>query len=195
MGAGIRSSSPGKPTRVTAELAGEHNHATVQLAGKLTGVMVELAGELTRVTVQLSGEWPLCGIRSFVHFRSFFHRTFLAGSLPRMRSGRVLDRRSGRLSVYGPEGRISQLYGRYGSRIRQAGIKSSSPGEPPRVTAELAGEHNHATCNHTAVQLAGELTGVMVELAGELTRVTVQLSGEWPLCGIRSFVHFRSFFQ
>ncbi|KAH0873646.1 hypothetical protein HID58_071008 [Brassica napus] len=50
-------------------------------------------------------------------------------------------------------------------------------------------------CNHTAVQLAGELTGVMVELAGELTRVTVQLSGEWLLCGIRSFLHFRSFFQ
>ncbi|KAH0872575.1 hypothetical protein HID58_069937 [Brassica napus] len=99
---------------------------------------------------------------------------------------------------------------------REAGIRSSSPGEPTCVTAELAGEHNHATVqlageligamvelagkhNHTTVQLAGELTGeltgVMVELAGELTRVTVQLSGEWLLCGIRSFVHFRSFFQ
>ncbi|KAF3589362.1 hypothetical protein F2Q69_00028140 [Brassica cretica] len=54
------------------ELAGEHNHATAQLAGELTGVMVDLAGELTRVTVQLSGEWLLCGIRSFVHFQSFF---------------------------------------------------------------------------------------------------------------------------
>ena len=55
-------SSPGKPTRVTAELAGEHNHTTVQLAGEQTDVMVELAGELTRVMVQLSGEWLLCGI-------------------------------------------------------------------------------------------------------------------------------------
>ena len=45
------------------------------------------------------------------------------------------------------------------------------------------------------VQLAGELTGVMVELAGKLTRVTVKLSDEWLLCGICSFVHFRSFFQ
>ncbi|KAF3604480.1 hypothetical protein F2Q69_00034565 [Brassica cretica] len=54
--AGIRSSSPCKPTRVTAELAGEHNNTTVQLAGELTDVMVELAGELTCVMVQLSGE-------------------------------------------------------------------------------------------------------------------------------------------
>ncbi|KAH0858383.1 hypothetical protein HID58_086644, partial [Brassica napus] len=79
----------------------------------------------------------------------------------------------------------------------EAGIRSNSPGEPTRVTAELAGKHNHSPgeCNHTTVQLAGELTGVMVELAGELTRVTVQLSGEWLLCGIRSFLHFRSFFQ
>ena len=46
-----------------------------------------------------------------------------------------------------------------------------------------------------SVQLAGELTDVMVELAGELTRVMVQLSGEWLLCGIRSFVHFRFFLQ
>ncbi|KAH0858772.1 hypothetical protein HID58_087033, partial [Brassica napus] len=86
-----------------------------------------------------------------------------------------------------------------------ARIDSSSPGEPTRVTDELVGEHNHAMvqlageltgeCSHTAVQLAGELTGVMVELADELTRMTVQLSGEWLLCGIRSFVHFRSFFQ
>ncbi|KAH0885138.1 hypothetical protein HID58_061234 [Brassica napus] len=76
---------------------------------------------------------------------------------------------------------------------------SSSPGEPTRVTAELAGEHNHATLagelTGVMVELAGKLTGVMVELAGELTRVTVQLSGEWLLCGIRSFVHFRSSFQ
>ncbi|KAH0874573.1 LOW QUALITY PROTEIN: hypothetical protein HID58_071935, partial [Brassica napus] len=64
---------------------------------------------------------------------------------------------------YGPEGRISQLDGRYGSRIGQAGIRSSSPGEPTRVTAELAGEHNHAK-----VQLAGELTGAMAELAGRV---------------------------
>ncbi|KAH0862552.1 hypothetical protein HID58_079763 [Brassica napus] len=75
--AGIRSSSPGEPTRMMAELADEHNHTTLQLAGELTGVMynhtsVELAGELTRVMVQLYGEWLLCGIRSFVHFRSFF---------------------------------------------------------------------------------------------------------------------------
>ncbi|KAH0867435.1 hypothetical protein HID58_074457 [Brassica napus] len=82
-----------------------------------------------------------------------------------------------------------------------AGIRSSSPGEPTRVTTELAGEHNHATVQlpdkltGAMAKLAGELTGVMVELAGELTRVTVQLSGEWLLCGIRSFVHFRSFFQ
>ncbi|KAF3525716.1 hypothetical protein F2Q69_00051785 [Brassica cretica] len=41
--------------RVTAELAGEHNHMTVQLAGELTGVMVELAGELTGVMVELAG--------------------------------------------------------------------------------------------------------------------------------------------
>ena len=58
------------------------------------------------------------------------------------------------------------------------------------MTAELAGE-----LTGVMVELAGELTGVMVELAGELTRVTVQLSGEWLLCEIRSFVHFRSFFQ
>ncbi|KAH0860218.1 hypothetical protein HID58_088479 [Brassica napus] len=87
----------------------------------------------------------------------------------------------------------------------EARIRSSPPGEPTRMTAELAGKHNHATvqfageltgaCNHTAVQLAGELTGVMVELAGEVTRITVQLSDEWLLCRIRSFVHFRSFFQ
>ncbi|XP_048624020.1 uncharacterized protein LOC125592699 [Brassica napus] len=44
--AGIRSSSPGEPTRVTAVLAGEHNHATVQLAGKITGAMAELAGRV-----------------------------------------------------------------------------------------------------------------------------------------------------
>ncbi|KAH0885790.1 hypothetical protein HID58_061886, partial [Brassica napus] len=96
--------------------------------------------------------------------------------------------------------------------VGQAGIRSSSPGEPARVTAELADEHNHTTVqlaeeltgamvelagryNHTSVQLAGELSDMMVELAGELTRVMVQLSGEWLLCGIRSFVHFRSFFQ
>ncbi|KAF2568439.1 hypothetical protein F2Q68_00026522 [Brassica cretica] len=30
---------------------------------------------------------------------------------------------------------------------------------------------------------------------GSARRVMVQLSGEWLLCGIRSFVHFRSFFQ
>ncbi|KAH0884144.1 LOW QUALITY PROTEIN: hypothetical protein HID58_060240, partial [Brassica napus] len=111
---------------------------------------------------------------------------------------------------YGPEGRISQLYGRYGSRVGQAGIRLSSPGEPTYVTAELAGEHNHTTVQlageltgamvelageHNHATLTGELTGVMVELAGELTRVTVQLSGEWLLCGIRSFVHFRSFFH
>ncbi|KAF2531685.1 hypothetical protein F2Q70_00029432 [Brassica cretica] len=44
--AGIRSSWPGEPARVTAELAGEHNHTTVQLAGELTGAMVELAGRV-----------------------------------------------------------------------------------------------------------------------------------------------------
>ncbi|KAH0867648.1 hypothetical protein HID58_074670 [Brassica napus] len=88
----------------------------------------------------------------------------------------------------------------------EAGIRSCSPGEPTRVTAELAGEHNHTTVqlageltgaivelageltgamvkltgqyNHTSVQLAGELTDVMVELAGELTRVMVELAGE-----------------
>ncbi|KAF2553013.1 hypothetical protein F2Q68_00033440 [Brassica cretica] len=87
------------------------------------------------------------------------------------------------------------------NRLGQAGIRSSLPGEPTRVTAELAGE-----LTGVMVELAGELTGVMVELtgeltrltvelAGELTRVTVQLSGEWLLCEIRSFVHFRSFFQ
>ncbi|KAH0859109.1 hypothetical protein HID58_087370 [Brassica napus] len=45
----------------------------------------------------------------------------------------------------------------------EAGIRSSSPGEPTRVTVELAGEHNHTT-----VQLAGERTGAMVELAGRV---------------------------
>ncbi|KAH0893117.1 hypothetical protein HID58_055546 [Brassica napus] len=35
-----------EPTRVTAELAGEHNHAMVQLAGELTGAMAELAGRV-----------------------------------------------------------------------------------------------------------------------------------------------------
>ncbi|KAH0898745.1 hypothetical protein HID58_048313 [Brassica napus] len=59
----------------------------------------------------------------------------------------------------------------------------------------LTGRADSRECNHTTVQLAGELTGVIVELAGELTRVTVHLSGEWLLCGIRSFVHFRYFFQ
>ncbi|KAF3595276.1 hypothetical protein DY000_02024953 [Brassica cretica] len=44
--AGIRSSSPGEPTRVTAKLAGEHNHTMVQLAGELTGATVELAGRV-----------------------------------------------------------------------------------------------------------------------------------------------------
>ncbi|KAF3574508.1 hypothetical protein F2Q69_00059168 [Brassica cretica] len=43
---GIRLSSPGEPTHVTAELTGEHNHATVQLAGELTGTMAELAGRV-----------------------------------------------------------------------------------------------------------------------------------------------------
>ncbi|KAH0858960.1 hypothetical protein HID58_087221, partial [Brassica napus] len=56
----------------TVQIAGELTGAMAELAGRLTGVMVELAGELTRMTVQLSGEWLLCGICSFVHFRSFF---------------------------------------------------------------------------------------------------------------------------
>ncbi|KAH0879204.1 hypothetical protein HID58_066598 [Brassica napus] len=99
-----------------------------------------------------------------------------------------------------------------GTTGQEAGIRSSSPSDPTRVTAELAGAHNHTMVqlagkltgamvelagryNHTSVQLAGELTDVMVELVGELTCVMVQLSGEWLLCGIRSFVHFRSSFQ
>ncbi|KAH0902777.1 hypothetical protein HID58_042280 [Brassica napus] len=56
----------------TRRLPGEYNHTSVELAGELSDVMVELAGELTLVMVQLSGEWLLCGIRSFVHFLSFF---------------------------------------------------------------------------------------------------------------------------
>ncbi|KAH0862813.1 hypothetical protein HID58_080024 [Brassica napus] len=43
---GFESSLPGKPTRVTAELAGDHNHASVQLAGELTGAVAELAGRV-----------------------------------------------------------------------------------------------------------------------------------------------------
>ncbi|KAF3503933.1 hypothetical protein F2Q69_00041688 [Brassica cretica] len=75
----------------------------------------------------------------------------------------------------------------YHSYTEDTGVEVSQTG---RDQVELAGEYNH-----TSVQLAGELTDVMVELAGELTRVMVQLSGELLLCGIRSFVHFRSFFQ
>ncbi|KAH0903664.1 hypothetical protein HID58_043167 [Brassica napus] len=40
------SSPPGEQTRVTAELAGEHNHATVDLASDLTGAVAELAGRV-----------------------------------------------------------------------------------------------------------------------------------------------------
>ncbi|KAH0898788.1 hypothetical protein HID58_048356 [Brassica napus] len=65
----------------------------------------------------------------------------------------------------------------------------------PKVGYHSYMEDTGVEYNHTSVQLAGELADVMVELAGELTRVMVQLSGEWLLCGIRSFVHFRSFFQ
>ncbi|KAH0862411.1 hypothetical protein HID58_079622 [Brassica napus] len=65
----------------------------------------------------------------------------------------------------------------------------------PKVGYHSYTEDTRVEYNHTSVQLAGELSDVMVELAGELTRVTVQLSGGWLLCGIRSFVHFRSFFQ
>ncbi|KAH0898385.1 hypothetical protein HID58_047953 [Brassica napus] len=82
-----------------------------------------------------------------------------------------------------------ELAGRADSRdgrTRRASRLAWRPNSPANTTTRR---------NHTAVQLAGELTGVMVELAGELTRMTVQLSGEWLLCGIRSFVHFRSFFQ
>lgn len=57
------------------------------------------------------------------------------------------------------------------------------------------GYHSYTEDTGVEVSRTGELSDVMVELAGELTRVTVQLSGEWLLCGIRSFVHFRSFFQ
>ncbi|KAH0903572.1 hypothetical protein HID58_043075 [Brassica napus] len=65
----------------------------------------------------------------------------------------------------------------------------------PKVGYHSYTEDTGVKCNNTTVQLAGELTGVMVELAGELTRMMVQLSGKWLLCGIHSFVHFRSFFQ
>ncbi|KAH0879205.1 hypothetical protein HID58_066599 [Brassica napus] len=78
----------------------------------------------------------------------------------------------------------------YHSYTEDTGVEVSRTG---RDQVELAGSPGE--CNHTTVQLAGELTGVMVELAGELTLVMVQLSVEWLLCGIRSFVHFRSFFQ
>ncbi|KAH0866836.1 LOW QUALITY PROTEIN: hypothetical protein HID58_073858, partial [Brassica napus] len=124
---------------------------------------------------------PFLGLLAFIRFLGFGHKTSRITLIKTKRE------------VYGPEGRISQLYGRYGSQIGQAGIRSSLPGEPTRVTAELAGE-----LTGVMVELAGELTGVMVELAGELTRltvelageltrVTVQLSGDWLLCGIRSF--------
>ncbi|KAH0862410.1 hypothetical protein HID58_079621 [Brassica napus] len=81
----------------------------------------------------------------------------------------------------------------YHSYTEDTGVEVSRTG---RDQVELAGRAD----SHTSVQLAGELSDMMVELAGELTRVTVQLSGgqltgEWLLCGIRSFVHFRSFFQ
>ncbi|KAH0867636.1 hypothetical protein HID58_074658 [Brassica napus] len=65
----------------------------------------------------------------------------------------------------------------------------------PKVGYHSYTEDTGVEYNHTSVQHAGELIDVIVELAGELTRVMVQLSGERLLCGIRSFVHFRSFFQ
>ncbi|KAH0903872.1 LOW QUALITY PROTEIN: hypothetical protein HID58_043375, partial [Brassica napus] len=82
----------------------------------------------------------------------------------------------------------------YHSYTEDTGVEVSRTG---RDQVELAGradlrDGRTRRCNHTAVQLAGELTGMMVEFAGELTRVTVQLSGEWLLCGIRSFAGIRS---
>ncbi|KAH0878704.1 hypothetical protein HID58_066098 [Brassica napus] len=82
----------------------------------------------------------------------------------------------------------------YQSYTEDTGVEVSRTG---RDQVELAGraDSSPGECNHTTVKLAGELAGKMVELAGVLTRVMVQLYGEWLLCGIRSFVHFRSFFQ
>ncbi|KAH0859264.1 hypothetical protein HID58_087525 [Brassica napus] len=65
----------------------------------------------------------------------------------------------------------------------------------PKVGYHSYTEDTGVKYYHTSVQLAGELSDLMVELAGELTRMMVQLSGKWLLCGICSFVHFRSFFQ
>ncbi|KAH0898383.1 hypothetical protein HID58_047951, partial [Brassica napus] len=97
-----------------------------------------------------------------------------------------------------PTRRASRLAGRADSRDGRTRRRTqprdawwlSSPGECNHTTVQLAGE-----LTGVMVELAGELTGVMVELAGELTRMTVQPSGEWLLCGKRSFIHFRSFFQ
>ncbi|KAH0859170.1 hypothetical protein HID58_087431 [Brassica napus] len=87
----------------------------------------------------------------------------------------------------------------YHSYTEDTGVEASRTGQDQVELARRADSRDGRTRRRTqprdAVQLAGELTGVMVELAGELTRMTVQLSGELLLCGIRSFVHFRSFFQ
>ncbi|KAH0878744.1 hypothetical protein HID58_066138, partial [Brassica napus] len=73
-----------------------------------------------------------------------------------------------------------------------------------RDQVELAGRAYSCDCrtrrraqphDGSARRRADRRDDVMVELAGELTRVMVQLSGEWLLYEIRSFVHFRSFFQ
>ncbi|KAH0898554.1 hypothetical protein HID58_048122 [Brassica napus] len=67
----------------------------------------------------------------------------------------------------------------YHSYTEDTGVEVSRTGRDQVELAGSPGEYNHTS----------------VQLAGELTRVLVQLSGEWLLLGIRSFVHFRSFFQ
>ncbi|KAF3488743.1 hypothetical protein F2Q69_00055587 [Brassica cretica] len=82
----------------------------------------------------------------------------------------------------------------YHSYTEDTGVKVSQTG---RDQVELAGraDSRDGRTRRRAQPHDGSLADVIVELAGELTRVMVQPSGEWLLCGIRSFVHFQSFFQ
>ncbi|KAH0904296.1 LOW QUALITY PROTEIN: hypothetical protein HID58_043799, partial [Brassica napus] len=168
---------------------GEYNHTSVQLAGELSDVMVEL---LTRVTVQPSGEWLLCGIRSTRGGQDVLSLAVLY-MVPKVEYHSYTEDTGVEISRTGRD--QVELAGRADSRRRRSDRRRpepsrwlSSPGECNRTSDQLAGKL-------TGVMLVGELSDVMVELAGELTRVTVQLSGEWLLCEIRSFVHFRTFFQ
>ncbi|KAH0880181.1 hypothetical protein HID58_067575, partial [Brassica napus] len=197
-----RSCSPGELARVAAELTGESTSNTAVLVGRAGSCHGRAgschgraAGESTGNTAVLAGRAGSC----------------------RSRACRRVDRQHGcsrraswlvswssspgdpfRLFVFSAfEYMVPKVgYHSYTDDTGvEAGVRSSSPGEPTRVTAELAGEHNHTMVDlagrvqphdgSARRRLAGELTDVMVELAGELTRVMVQLSGEWLLCGIR----------